>query len=148
MSGATDAAKAVASTALVAAENYQRPRDHLHESDLYPEEPESVLRPLTTVPVVTKHVQSMLSSVTLMRRYGNPASGYESYMLAAHSELSYSTQWNVPKPLGKLRPPDPIVVQSHSETIYPWPICQPSDISESAYLECTTASSVTLSLTP
>nr|GEZ93727.1 hypothetical protein [Tanacetum cinerariifolium] len=56
----------------------------------------------TTVLVVTKHVQSMSSSVTPMRRYGNPASGYESYMLAAHSELPNSTQWIVPKPFGKL----------------------------------------------
>ncbi|GJU05704.1 hypothetical protein Tco_1122134 [Tanacetum coccineum] len=42
--------------------------------------------PLITVPVVMKHVQSMLSSVTPVRRYGNPPSGYESYMLAVHSE--------------------------------------------------------------
>ncbi|GKG25692.1 hypothetical protein Tco_0398838, partial [Tanacetum coccineum] len=48
-----------------------------------------------------KHVQSMSSSVTPVRRYGNPASGYESYMLAVHSELPDSTQRNVPKPLGK-----------------------------------------------
>ncbi|GKE63891.1 hypothetical protein Tco_1514258, partial [Tanacetum coccineum] len=112
--------------------NYQRPRDHLHESGLYPEVPESVPMPLTTVLVVTKHVQSLSPSVTPVRRYCNPASGYVSYMLAAHSELLYSTQWNVPKPLGKLGPFDPIVMQSHSETVYPRPICQPSDISESA----------------
>nr|GEY52766.1 hypothetical protein [Tanacetum cinerariifolium] len=31
--------------------------------------------PPTTVPVVTKHVQSMSSLVTPVRRYGNPASG-------------------------------------------------------------------------
>nr|GFD31472.1 hypothetical protein [Tanacetum cinerariifolium] len=41
----------------------------------------------------------------------------------------------MPKPLRKLGPPDPIVVQSHSETVYPRPICQPSDIYESAYPE-------------
>ncbi|GKC62726.1 hypothetical protein Tco_1095324, partial [Tanacetum coccineum] len=46
-------------------------------------------------------VQSMSSSVTHVRRYGNPASGYESYMLAVHSELPNSTQRNVPKPPGK-----------------------------------------------
>ncbi|GKE07311.1 hypothetical protein Tco_1399329 [Tanacetum coccineum] len=38
---------------------------------------------------------------------------------------------DVPKPLGKLRPPGPTVVQSHSETVYPRPICQLFDISES-----------------
>ncbi|GJX85362.1 hypothetical protein Tco_0336136 [Tanacetum coccineum] len=86
--------------------------------------------------VVPKHVQSMSPSVTPIRRCGNLASGYESYMLAAHSELSYLTRWNVPKPLEKLGPPGLIVMQSHSETVYPRPICQPSDISESAYLEC------------
>ncbi|GJV14462.1 hypothetical protein Tco_1359785 [Tanacetum coccineum] len=74
---------------------------------------------LTTVPVVMKHVQSMSSSVTLVRRYGNPASGYESYVLAVHSELPNSTQWNVYKPLGKRGPPDPTVMQSHSENVYP-----------------------------
>ncbi|GKF61106.1 hypothetical protein Tco_0181160 [Tanacetum coccineum] len=66
-----------------------------------------------------KHVQSMSSSVTPVRRYGNPASGYESYMLAAHGELPNLTQRNVPKPLRKLGPLDLIVVQSHSETVYP-----------------------------
>ncbi|GKE52937.1 hypothetical protein Tco_1488093 [Tanacetum coccineum] len=91
--------------------------------------------PLTTVPVVMKHVQSMSSLVTPMRRYGNPASGYESYMLAVHSELPNSTQQNMPKPLGKCGPPDPTVVQSHSETVYPRPIHQLSEITESAYLE-------------
>ncbi|GJW40390.1 hypothetical protein Tco_0066235 [Tanacetum coccineum] len=74
-----------------------------------------------TIPT-TCHVQSMSSSVTPVRRYGNPASGYESYMLAVHSELPNSTQQNVPKPLGKPGPPDPTVVQSHSETVYLRPI--------------------------
>ncbi|GJX19301.1 hypothetical protein Tco_0221978 [Tanacetum coccineum] len=69
--------------------------------------------PLIIVPVVMKPVQSMSSSVTPVRRYGNPTSGYESYMLAFHSELPNSTQQNVPKPLGKRGPPDPTVVQSH-----------------------------------
>ncbi|GKF34423.1 hypothetical protein Tco_0107623, partial [Tanacetum coccineum] len=69
-----------------------------------------------------KPVQSMSSLVTPVRRYGNPASGYESYMLAVHSELSNSTQRNMPKPLGKCGPPDPTVMQSHSETVYPRPI--------------------------
>ncbi|GKA98220.1 hypothetical protein Tco_0826114, partial [Tanacetum coccineum] len=50
---------------------------------------------------VMKPVQSMSSSVTPVRRYGNPASGYESYILAVHSELPNSTQRNVPKPLEK-----------------------------------------------
>ncbi|GJX17670.1 hypothetical protein Tco_0218502 [Tanacetum coccineum] len=75
--------------------------------------------PLTIIPVVMKHVQSISSSVTPVRRYGNPASGYESYMLAAHGELSNSTQQNMPKPLRKLGPPNPTVVQSHSKTVYP-----------------------------
>ncbi|GJS04356.1 hypothetical protein Tco_0320864 [Tanacetum coccineum] len=44
------------------------------------EVPESVLEPLSTIPVVMKLVQSMSSSVTPVRQYGNPASGYESYM--------------------------------------------------------------------
>ncbi|GKF08872.1 hypothetical protein Tco_0043096 [Tanacetum coccineum] len=73
----------------------------------------------------------MSSSVTLGRRYGNPASGYESYMLAVHSELPNSTQRNVPKPFGKLEPPDPTVVQSHSETVYPRPIHQLYEITKS-----------------
>ncbi|GKC84056.1 hypothetical protein Tco_1139773 [Tanacetum coccineum] len=91
---------------------------------------------LTTVPVVPKHVQSMPPLLTPVRRCGNPTSGYESYMLTAYSELPYSTRWNVPKPLRKLRPPGPTVVKSHSEIVYPRPICQPSDISESACPEC------------
>ncbi|GJR31857.1 hypothetical protein Tco_1108089 [Tanacetum coccineum] len=78
--------------------------------------------PLITVPVVMKPVQSMSSSVTPMRRYGNPASGYESYMLAVHSELSSSIQQNVPKPLEKRGPPDPTVMQSYSEIVHPRPI--------------------------
>ncbi|GJW95994.1 hypothetical protein Tco_0177802 [Tanacetum coccineum] len=65
---------------------------------------------LTTVPVVMKLGQSMSSSVTPVRLYGNPTSEYESYMLAIHSELPNSTQRNVPKPLGKPRPPDPTVM--------------------------------------
>ncbi|GJY48234.1 hypothetical protein Tco_0438190 [Tanacetum coccineum] len=63
--------------------------------------------PLTTVPIVMKHVQSMSSSVTP----------------------------NVPKPLGKLKPLDPTVMQSHSETVYPRPINQLSEITESVYLD-------------
>ncbi|GKC17015.1 hypothetical protein Tco_1013797 [Tanacetum coccineum] len=73
----------------------------------------------------------MSSSVTLVRRYGNPASGYESYMLAVHSELPNSTQQNVPKPLRKLGLPDPTVVQSHSETVNPRPIHQLFEITVS-----------------
>ncbi|GKD93427.1 hypothetical protein Tco_1373264 [Tanacetum coccineum] len=90
---------------------------------------------LTTVHVVTKPVQSMSSLVTPVRRYGNPASEYESYMLAVHSELPNLTQQNVPKPLGKPGPPDPTVMKSHSETVYPRPIHQLSEITESAYPE-------------
>ncbi|GKC99109.1 hypothetical protein Tco_1169384, partial [Tanacetum coccineum] len=55
--------------------NYQRPRDHLHESDLYPGVPESIIESLTTVPVVMKSVQSMLLSMTPVKRSGNPESG-------------------------------------------------------------------------
>ncbi|GJX67595.1 hypothetical protein Tco_0303322 [Tanacetum coccineum] len=78
-----------------------------------------------------KHVQSMSSSVTPVRRYGNPASGYESYMLAVHSELPNLTQRNVPKPLGKQGPHDLTIVQSHSETVYPRLIHQLFEITES-----------------
>ncbi|GKE84933.1 hypothetical protein Tco_1558675 [Tanacetum coccineum] len=74
---------------------------------------------LIIVHAVMKPVQSMSSPVTPMRRYGNPASEYESYMLAVHSELPNSTQRNVPKPLEKPGPPNPTVVQSHGETVYP-----------------------------
>ncbi|GKE09925.1 hypothetical protein Tco_1413476 [Tanacetum coccineum] len=78
-----------------------------------------------------KYVQSMSLSMTPVKRYGNPESGYESYMPAAHSELSNSIPLNVPKPLEKLKPPDSTVVQSHSETVYPRSICQLSEITES-----------------
>ncbi|GJT15963.1 hypothetical protein Tco_0874669 [Tanacetum coccineum] len=97
--------------------------------------PESVPIPVTTDPVVMKPVQSMSSSVTPVRRYGNPTSGYESYMLVVHSELPNSTQRNVPKPLEKRGPHGPTVVRSHSETVYPRPIHQLSKITESAYHE-------------
>ncbi|GJY91704.1 hypothetical protein Tco_0507486 [Tanacetum coccineum] len=90
---------------------------------------------LIIIPAVMKPVQSMSSTMTPMRRYGNPASEYESYMLAVHSELPNSTQRNMPKPLGKPGPPDPIVMQSHSETVYPRPIHQLSEITESVYPE-------------
>ncbi|GKB04711.1 hypothetical protein Tco_0832906 [Tanacetum coccineum] len=75
--------------------------------------------PLTTVPIVMKPMQSMSSSMTPMKLYGNHASGYESCMLAVHSELSNSTQRNVPKPLEKREPPNLTVMQSHSENAYP-----------------------------
>ncbi|GKE55624.1 hypothetical protein Tco_1494809 [Tanacetum coccineum] len=75
----------------------------------------------------------MSSSVTPVRRYGNPASGYESYMLAVHSELPNSTQRNVPKPLRKPGPSDPTVMQSHSKTVYHRSIHQLSKIIESVY---------------
>ncbi|GKF77059.1 hypothetical protein Tco_0229529, partial [Tanacetum coccineum] len=44
--------------------------------------------PLIIIPVVMKHVQAMSSSVTPVRRYGNPASGYESYILAVGGDGS------------------------------------------------------------
>ncbi|GKA73871.1 hypothetical protein Tco_0780173 [Tanacetum coccineum] len=98
------AAAAVAVAVLTAVENYQRPRDHLHESDLKPEVPESVLEPMITIPVC------------------------ESCMTVAHSEL---LPLNVPKPLEKLEPPNPTVVQSHGETVYPRSIPQLFVITES-----------------
>ncbi|GKF03922.1 hypothetical protein Tco_0034590 [Tanacetum coccineum] len=91
--------------------------------------------PLITVPIVMKPVQSMSSSVTPVRRYGNLASGCESYRPAAYSELVNSIPLNVPKPLKKLEPPDLIVVQSYSKTVYHRPIHQISEITESAYPE-------------
>ncbi|GJT89035.1 retrovirus-related pol polyprotein from transposon TNT 1-94 [Tanacetum coccineum] len=75
----------------------------------------------------------MSSSVTPVRRYGNLASGYESYMLVVHSKQPNLTQRNVPKPLGKRGPLDTTVVQSHSETVYPRPIHQLSEITKSVY---------------
>ncbi|GJS62607.1 hypothetical protein Tco_0657391 [Tanacetum coccineum] len=75
-----------------------------------------------------KSVQSMSLSTT-------PESGHESYMPAAHSELPNSIPLNVPKPLEKLEPPDPIVVQSHGETVYPRSIRQLYVITESVYPE-------------
>ncbi|GJS95020.1 hypothetical protein Tco_0801988 [Tanacetum coccineum] len=91
---------------------------------------------LITVPEVMKPVQSMSSPVTPMRRYGNPASKYESYMLAVHCELPNSIQRNVPKPLGKLGPPDLIVMKYHSETGLSSTVFLNSfEILESVYLE-------------
>ncbi|GJX70000.1 hypothetical protein Tco_0307171 [Tanacetum coccineum] len=78
-----------------------------------------------------KPVQSLLPSMTPVKRYGNPASRCESYRPAAHSELLNSIPLNVPKPLKKLEPPDPTVMQSHSETVYPRSIRQLSEITES-----------------
>ncbi|GKF31185.1 hypothetical protein Tco_0100983 [Tanacetum coccineum] len=75
-------------------------------------------------------MQSVSPSMTPMRRYDNLASGCESYMLAAHSELPNSIPQNVLKPLEKLGPPNPTVVHSHSETDYPRPIRQLSVITE------------------
>ncbi|GKD24677.1 hypothetical protein Tco_1230891, partial [Tanacetum coccineum] len=72
---------------------------------------------------------------TPMRRYGSPAFMYESCMLAVYSELPNSTQRNVPKPLRKLGPLDPTVVQSHSETVHPRQIYRLSETTESVYLE-------------
>ncbi|GKE65492.1 hypothetical protein Tco_1519653 [Tanacetum coccineum] len=98
-------------------QNYQRPLDHLHESQLYPEVPESVLGLLTAVPAVMKHVRSTPLSMTPEHRYDDPGSKCESCIPEAHSGLSNSVPQNVPKPLKKLEPPDPTVVQSHSDTI-------------------------------
>ncbi|GKG36593.1 hypothetical protein Tco_0444271, partial [Tanacetum coccineum] len=53
-----------------------------------------------------KPMQSMLLSMTPVKRYGNLASGCESYRPAAYSELLNSIPLNVPKPLEKLEPPD------------------------------------------
>ncbi|GJW52440.1 hypothetical protein Tco_0093791 [Tanacetum coccineum] len=111
-----------------------------------PEVPASVLEPLIIVPVVMKYAQSMSLSMTLVKQFGNPESRCEFYMLVAHSELPNSIPLNVPKPLEKLEPLDPTVVQSHGETVYPRSICQLSAITESVcpkhprsqnkYLEC------------
>ncbi|GKF95471.1 hypothetical protein Tco_0288206, partial [Tanacetum coccineum] len=76
-------------------------------------------------------VQSMLLSMTPVKRYGNPASRCESYRPAAHSKLLNSILLNVPKPLEKLEPPNPTIVQSHSETVHPRSIRQLSKITES-----------------
>ncbi|GJT59329.1 hypothetical protein Tco_1002862 [Tanacetum coccineum] len=65
--------------------------------------------PLTTVPVVMKHVQSMSSSVTPVRRYSNPASRYEFIMLAVLSEMRTQTK-KYAKFSGKRGPPDLTVV--------------------------------------
>ncbi|GKA05596.1 hypothetical protein Tco_0684716 [Tanacetum coccineum] len=73
----------------------------------------------------------MLPSMTHVKRYGNLASGCESYRPAAHSELLNSSPVNVPKPLEKLEPPDPTVVQSHGGTYHPRSIHQLSEIAES-----------------
>ncbi|GKE39106.1 hypothetical protein Tco_1462511 [Tanacetum coccineum] len=88
----------------------------------------------------------MSLSMTPVKRYGNLESGYESYMPATHSELLNSIPLNVPKPLEKLEPLDPTIMQSHGGTGYPRSICQLSMIAESIcpehprsqhkYLEC------------
>ncbi|GJX68678.1 hypothetical protein Tco_0304405 [Tanacetum coccineum] len=64
--------------------NYQRPLDHLHESQLYPEVPESVLGLLTAVPAVMKHVRSTPLSMTPEHRYDDPGSKCESCIPEAH----------------------------------------------------------------
>ncbi|GJX54654.1 hypothetical protein Tco_0283023 [Tanacetum coccineum] len=76
------------------------------------------------------HVQSMLLSMTPVKRYGNLASGCESFRPAAHSELLNLIPLNVPKPLEKLEPSDPTIVQSHGGTDYPRSIHQLSMIAE------------------
>ncbi|GKE76851.1 hypothetical protein Tco_1542971 [Tanacetum coccineum] len=78
-----------------------------------------------------KSVQSMSLSMTPVKRSGNPKYGCESYMPAAHSELPNSIPLSVPKPLEKLEPPDPTIVQSHGETVYPRLIRQLFVITES-----------------
>ncbi|GKB38373.1 hypothetical protein Tco_0883315 [Tanacetum coccineum] len=54
-------------------------------------------------------------------------------MPVAYSELLNSIPLNVPKPLEKLEPLDPTVVQSHGGTDYPRSIRQLSMIAESIY---------------
>nr|GFC41932.1 hypothetical protein [Tanacetum cinerariifolium] len=64
-----------------------------------PRVPESVLKPLTTVPVGMKHVQPMSLSMTPVKRYDNPKCGCESYMPTAPGELPNSIPLTVPNPL-------------------------------------------------
>ncbi|GKE09718.1 hypothetical protein Tco_1413269 [Tanacetum coccineum] len=78
-----------------------------------------------------KSMKSMSLSMTSMKRSDNPESRCESYMPANHSELPNSIPLNAPKPLEKLEPPDPIVVQSYGETVYPRLIHQIFMITES-----------------
>ncbi|GKD51015.1 hypothetical protein Tco_1279991 [Tanacetum coccineum] len=73
----------------------------------------------------------MSLSMPPMKRYDDPESRCESYMPVAHSELPNSIPLNVPKPLEKLEPPDPTVVQSHGEIVYPRSIRQLSMITKS-----------------
>ncbi|GKF19998.1 hypothetical protein Tco_0068636, partial [Tanacetum coccineum] len=100
-----------------------------------PEVPESVLESLTAIPAMMKPMQLVRPSKTPMKRSDSPASGCESCMPAAQSELLNSSLPNVPKPLEKLEPPDPTIVQSPGGTVYPRPIHQLYEITESAYPE-------------
>ncbi|GKF14576.1 hypothetical protein Tco_0056038, partial [Tanacetum coccineum] len=78
--------------------------------------------PLTAVPAVMKPMQLMPQSKTPVKRSDSPASGCNSCMLVAQSELLNSSLPNAPKPLEKLEPPDPTIVQSPGGTVYPRPI--------------------------
>ncbi|GJT61919.1 hypothetical protein Tco_1005452 [Tanacetum coccineum] len=71
--------------------------------------PESVLEPLTTVPVEMKSMQPMSLSKTPMKRYDNPESRSESYMPAAPGELPNSIPLTVPKTLETLKPLAPSI---------------------------------------
>ncbi|GKE34885.1 hypothetical protein Tco_1454207 [Tanacetum coccineum] len=81
-----------------------------------------------------KSVQSMSLSMTPVKRYGNPESGCESYMPAAHSELPNSIPLSMPEPIEKLEPLDPTVVQSYGETEYPRSIRAVVELSPTSYL--------------
>ncbi|GKB36744.1 hypothetical protein Tco_0881686 [Tanacetum coccineum] len=91
----------------------------MHESDLYPRVPESILETLTTILVGMKYMQPMSLSMPHVKRYDNPKSGCESYMHAAPGELPNSIPLTVPKPLEKLKPPAPSTTQSPNETLCP-----------------------------
>ncbi|GKC53533.1 hypothetical protein Tco_1076278 [Tanacetum coccineum] len=66
-----------------------------------------------------KPMRSTPLSVTPGHRYDDPGSKCESCIPEAHSGLPNSVPQNVPKPLKKLEPLDPIVMQSYSDTVYP-----------------------------
>ncbi|GKF08230.1 hypothetical protein Tco_0042454, partial [Tanacetum coccineum] len=78
-----------------------------------------------------KPMQSMSLSMTTVRRYDDPESKCESCMPVAHSKLPNSIPLNVLKPLEKLEPPGPTIVQSPGGTVYPRSIRQLSMITES-----------------
>ncbi|GJS00164.1 hypothetical protein Tco_0316672 [Tanacetum coccineum] len=103
----------------------------MHESDLYPGVPKSVLESLTTSLVGMESVQPMSLSKTHVKRYDNPESGCESYMPAAFDELSNSNPLTVPKPFETLKLPALSTTQSLGEMLCPRSIRRLSVISES-----------------